>query len=195
MTFGAYAIVTVMNTRRTSLAVVVVSLVIAALATAAPRRSCSYVIPDGYIGWVCIEFGVAAAPPTPVEDGRFVFVIPGSGILLTSSELEYGVGPIDEYVQAVEAGRIVLARGTHGEGGLIWGVSNGKRFRGVMADGDVPESRTLESTHKVFYVGSEEQFANFGDLHRNEHMRPLPGPLDPVTGALRNVTLPSPAPN
>lgn len=44
-----------------------------------------FLIPEGYVGWVRVDFGVAGAPPLPAEDGYYVLKIPLTGRLKTSS--------------------------------------------------------------------------------------------------------------
>jgi hypothetical protein len=49
-----------------------------------------YLVPDGFSGWVMIEFEVAGAPPLPSEDGQRLFIVPRDGTLQTSSPQELG---------------------------------------------------------------------------------------------------------
>jgi hypothetical protein len=44
-----------------------------------------FLIPEGYVGWVRVDFDVASAPALPIEDGYYVFKFPTSGRLQTSS--------------------------------------------------------------------------------------------------------------
>jgi hypothetical protein len=52
------------------------------------RRTLPYrfLIPEGYVGWIRIDFNVAGAPELPMEDGYYVFRFPESGRLQTSSD-------------------------------------------------------------------------------------------------------------
>jgi hypothetical protein len=54
------------------------------------RHPYHYLIPDGYVGWVKVEFNVKNAPTLPFEDGHYIFKIPNSGLLQTSSDDEIG---------------------------------------------------------------------------------------------------------
>ena len=56
-----------------------------------------YLIPDGYIGEIRIEYGVKKAPALPLEEGRHLLVIPRSGILQTSTQLDQRWCPISDY--------------------------------------------------------------------------------------------------
>lgn len=44
-----------------------------------------FLIPEGYVGWIRVDFDVSNAPPLPVEDGFYIFKFPESGRLQTSS--------------------------------------------------------------------------------------------------------------
>lgn len=49
-----------------------------------------YYLPEGFEGWVTIQFEREGSPPLEKKDGAFEIYIPQSGILETSSELETG---------------------------------------------------------------------------------------------------------
>src|SRR6185436_15204484 len=61
------------------------------------RRPSRYLIPEGYVGWVQINFGVENAPEIPIEDGHFLFIFPSAGLIETSSEIQYGSATDDYY--------------------------------------------------------------------------------------------------
>jgi hypothetical protein len=44
-----------------------------------------FLIPEGYVGWVRVDFDVASSPELPIEEGYYVFKFPKSGRLQTSS--------------------------------------------------------------------------------------------------------------
>ena len=44
-----------------------------------------FLIPEGYVGWIRVDFDVPGAPALPVEDGFYIFKFPESGRLQTSS--------------------------------------------------------------------------------------------------------------
>ena len=54
------------------------------------RRPSRFLIPDGYTGWVRVEFEVPGAASLPIESGQYVIKIPPNGILQTSSLEQYG---------------------------------------------------------------------------------------------------------
>jgi hypothetical protein len=51
------------------------------------RKSLPYrfLIPEGYVGWIRVDFNVPGAPPLPVEDGFYIFKFSETGRLQTSS--------------------------------------------------------------------------------------------------------------
>ena len=68
-------------------ALVIGLLVALNVASSVPLRDkypLRFLIPEGYVGWVRIDFNVKDAPPFPVEDGFYVVKIPDTGRLRTS---------------------------------------------------------------------------------------------------------------
>ena len=102
-----------------------------------------YEIPEGFTGWVLIEFGRTNCPPLSKQDGKLVFKIGSDGRLCTSSHPEYGWAK-DLYCY-VGRSRTELRSTGWGGGGLIWGSSIG----GVQGE---------KVTHETFFVGTEAQF-------------------------------------
>ncbi len=50
-------------------------------------QSFDLIFPDGYRGWVRIDFGSPTAPPLPMEDGAYRVVVPPSGVVQTATRL------------------------------------------------------------------------------------------------------------
>jgi hypothetical protein len=48
-------------------------------------RAYRFLIPEGYVGWVRVDFDVPGAPELPVDDGFYIFKFQKSGRLQTSS--------------------------------------------------------------------------------------------------------------
>lgn len=40
-----------------------------------------FLIPEGYVGWIRVDFDVSGAPRLPIEDGFYIFEFPESGRL------------------------------------------------------------------------------------------------------------------
>jgi hypothetical protein len=127
------------------------------------RRPSRYLIPEGYDGWIRVNFTVKDAPPLPVEEGYYLFKFPASGLLETSSDLEYGSASDEYYYYSGDSRRKLRATGW-GEGGMIWGEYNG-------SSGNSPERTNV---HEGFFVGTEEEFNKYGPL-RDENGNPRVG--------------------
>ncbi len=52
-----------------------------------PRKTYRYLIPDGYIGYVQVNFKVSQAPPLTMEDGFYLIKFPPAGVFSTSSDM------------------------------------------------------------------------------------------------------------
>jgi len=125
--------------------ILVAAVLLGAACVADSRPVSVFEIPDGYQGWVAIEFGRAECPPTPIVDGKLLFRIPSSGYLCTSSAPTFGVAK-DEY-WFVGKQRTPIHETGWGGGGLIW-------------DGATGESEVAGKPKREFlnfFVGSEEQ--------------------------------------
>jgi len=109
------------------------------------RRSSSFLIPEGYVGWVRVEFESSGAAPVPVEDGEYIFRIPPSGLLKTSSAEQYGWAK-DHYYYESKGGVRMLSDTGQNEN-LIWGKIN-------CEESGSQGNRAYEE----FFVGTEEQF-------------------------------------
>ncbi|MGA9132084.1 MAG: DUF6843 domain-containing protein [Terriglobales bacterium] len=110
------------------------------------RHSSRFLIPEGYVGWVRVEFQVNGASPMPVEGGEYLFTFPPSGVLRTSSSEEYGWAK-DHYFYYSEKGTRMLPATSAGGGGLIWGKINGEE---TGSQG--------KRKYEEFFVGTEQQF-------------------------------------
>ena len=60
------------------------------------RTPNKYLIPQGYVGWVCVEYSVKGAPTLPSVSGYNVIRVPMNGDLKTSSIPQSG-SAIDEF--------------------------------------------------------------------------------------------------
>ena len=127
------------------------------------RRPTRYLIPDGYVGWVRIDYKVKEAPALPVEDGFYVVKFPSDGHLRTSSQIEYGWAQ-DEYYYVSGSDRKLLKLTGWGKGGMIWGGFNGSQ-------------QGIDETYEGVFIGTEEQFKSLGVNSKNENGRPKVGPV------------------
>jgi hypothetical protein len=134
------------------------------------RVSQTHLIPDGYTGWVSVEYGVKEAPPLPVEDGRLVFRYDDQGELETSTEFVEGWA-LDGYYYVAGETRRPLRQGLPGFHGRIWG--NHTRSQ-MVTQVDGRTVRTGVSTG--FFVGTEEQYKTAQQQWREDLLHGIPHP-------------------
>jgi len=72
---------------------------------APPRMPVRYILPPDFAGPVKIYYDMENADPIPVEDGVRIIEIPPSGIVLTSSDPDYGQA-VDEFLRATGDGEL-----------------------------------------------------------------------------------------
>lgn len=89
------------------------------------RSPSRYLIPKNYIGWVKAYFEVKDAPPLLLEDGHYLLRFPSNGKVETSSKIEYGVAPTDDYYYYSDDTRQPLELGRSDGKGMIWAEHNG----------------------------------------------------------------------
>jgi Family of unknown function (DUF6843) len=110
------------------------------------RPALRFLIPDGYTGWIRIEFEVPGAPPLPMEGGQYILKIPPDGILRTSSGHQYGWAKDHYYYYSAQGTRPLPDSGS---AALIWGKINGE---GSGAAG--------KQQYEELFVGTKDQFKN-----------------------------------
>ena len=110
------------------------------------RSPYRYLIPDGYVGWVEMKFGIADAPELPVHEGFRIAKFPPAGVLKTSSKLQNGWAK-DEYYYYKADAKEKLSEGY--QTGLINGGATGLR------GGDSHQSLW-------FFVGTYDQYMKHG---------------------------------
>lgn len=134
------------------------------------RRPDRYLIPQGYVGWVIVEYEVKAAPALQREDGHDLYKIPGAGRLETSSPHEDGAAH-DEYFYIGSKGRRAIPFTGWGDGGMIWGSSISDGSIGV---GDDKGMRTIQTPPtETFFVGTEQQFQKAGAAPYSKQMQKI----------------------
>lgn len=160
-----------MNKIRSLSLMLALSLVsVAATCQDQTRRPSRYLIPQGYVGWVRIDFNIKDSPPLPLEAGFYLFKFPESGRIQTSSNMEYGAAPDEHYYYAGDDRKALRSSGWGG-GGLIWAGFNGG-------------AQGAKEVHEYFFVGTEAQLKEFGWKEKDEeHLCPKVGPLLPLPAA------------
>lgn len=139
----------------TAIGVIVLGVWLAPGMHHASRPPSRYLVPDGYVGWVRVEYGVPGAPPLSMEDGRVVFKFPPEAVLRTSSPERFGWAK-DEFFYYREGTLRPLQQSGRGGGGTVWGRINGEA---MTASG--------KRQYEEFFVGSEPQFRQAVNLQEN----------------------------
>jgi hypothetical protein len=113
-------------------------------ARSSTRHSSRFLIPEGYTGWIRVEFEVQSAAPLSMEDGEYVLKIPADGILRTSSREQYGWARDHYYYESAGGVRPLPDSGALG---LIWGKINGEE-----------SGASGKQEFEEFFVGTAQQF-------------------------------------
>lgn len=109
----------------------------------APER---YLIPNGFTGWVRIDYQQKGAPSLPSENGHRLLKLNPQGAAATSSNAPSGHGADDFFSYSTDAEhRVPLSNAGVCKDGMIWGLQ-------TMID-----SRTSMPFTR-FFVGTEEQY-------------------------------------
>jgi hypothetical protein len=119
-----------------------------------------FLIPDGYTGWLLLEYKVKDGRPVPIENGVKIFKFPSNGVLNTSSPGPER-GAEDEYLFYFPDGSLheICADYRNGKG-MIWGKHEGSKG-GIM-------------DQFGFFIGTEEQFKKYRS--RITHPGSIPAP-------------------
>jgi hypothetical protein len=123
------------------------------------RRPSRYLVPQGYVGWINIYFDVKDASPVTIEEDHYLFRIPSSGELKTSSSMAAGTAFDDYYYYDESDNRKQLESTGWDEGGMVWAESYGNDTEGRK--------------YERFFVGTEEQLRNSG-FKMDKQVGPIP---------------------
>jgi hypothetical protein len=89
------------------------------------RTPIRYLIPEGYIGWIEIDYDPAKGVPPEREDKYMVFRIPANGRLITSARYEAGWASDEHFYYDAKGERKRLTETLSGRGGMVWGGHDG----------------------------------------------------------------------
>ncbi len=116
-----------------------------------------FLVPEGYVGWLLLEYNIKDAEPAPTVGDTKTFQFPRTGMLNTSSPGPER-GAEDQYFYYFPDGSLREISQNYAAGkGMIWGQHEGSR-NGVMS-------------HFGFFAGTEEQYKRF------QSQATHPGPL------------------
>jgi hypothetical protein len=108
------------------------------------HRAARFLIPEGYTGWIRVEFEVPGAPPLPMENGQYILKIPPDGVLRTSSSEQYGWAQDHYYYDSAQG---VRALPESGPTELVWGRINGEK-----------SAASGKRKYEEFFVGTAQEF-------------------------------------
>ena len=114
-----------------------------------------FLVPEGYVGWLRVEYDVECSAPIPVQDGARVFRFTSAGVLETSSPMPENTAERQYFYYAADGSERNLAADYRSGNGMIWQ--------------ERPGSRGGKMSMFVFFVGTQKQSKD----------RPLPGFLPP----------------
>jgi hypothetical protein len=120
----------------------------------APDRSLplsKFLIPEGYVGWLRVEYDVECFPPIPSEDGVRILRFTDANVLETSSPMPGDAAERQYFYYSADGLERDLAADYGSGNGMIWQERRG--------------SRGGKMSMFIFFVGTEEQ----------TKPRPLPG--------------------
>jgi len=107
-----------------------------------------YLVPNGYVGWICVHYGVPDAPPL-TKEGRFsVLSFDADGVVRTSDHGKPGTGYEDQFFYVAGTERKAIPSTDIGGGGtfgrpsdpqyryvfFMWIGADRARFRPAIAD-------------------------------------------------------------
>jgi len=119
-----------------------------------------FLVPDGYVGWVLLEYNVKDAEPVPMDGVAKVFKFPSSGALNTSSTGPERGADDGYFYYSPDAPLHQIPTDYRNGKAMIWGQHEGTR-KGALAQFG-------------FFVGSEEQYKKHQS--RATHPGPITAP-------------------
>jgi hypothetical protein len=131
---------------------IIAMFVVAGLLIRNARMPQDHLVPEGYTGWCTATYGVAGAPPLPVEGGHRILRYDANGVLETSSPFEEGIA-VDNYYYVSGDERRHLRQRPPGMEGEIWHAYTSSQ-RVTRAGGQIVRT----GVQTGFFVGTEEQY-------------------------------------
>ena len=113
-------------------------------------------IPDGYVGWIQVNYGVKGTPPLPNWRGFRFHKFGRDGEIRTSSPLTYGWAKDKIFYSTANGWKELATTALEGKG-MIWGSGTGD---GEIVSRDNKGKKTITRTPKTFtaFIGTWKQF-------------------------------------
>lgn len=135
---------------------------IAAGLLACSPKGYKVILPEKYVGWVEVSFGVEGTEALPERDGFLVLAIPPDGRVVTSSQIRTSPKR-DEFYFSTATGLVP------GEPNLAgWTVQSAESVK-----------RGGDEVVLYLFFGTRDQYQAFKDL-KDEHGNPIPGIRSPA---------------
>jgi hypothetical protein len=150
-------------------------LSVASAQNAATARAYRFLIPEGYVGWVRVDFNIAGAPELPIEDGFYVFKFPKSGRLQTSSS-DNRISRHDEYYYYSDTTKYKLENSA-----TLPNCAVLQEFSGPGTANYIPVAH-----YRYILIGPESHLADY--LSINSKNIPKEADLLPKVGAMKWLT-------
>jgi len=123
------------------------------------RQPDLYLVPNGYVGWLHVEYGVKGAPSLPVRWGYRVYKFSRSGKIRTSSPLLFGWAKDKIYYTTPKGWKELKVTLNEGAG-MVWGETLSGSANPVVTKFDAKGNRTeipVPATSDKF-IGTWKQF-------------------------------------
>lgn len=109
-----------------------------------------FLVPEGYVGWIRVDFNAKDAPALPVEGDHLVFRIPESGYLRTPAKYLCG-WPHELYYYSGDSRRQLDARRM-------------MRWNGFAGGGEPTAEKEMAD---YIFIGTEDEFSKYGRANRD----------------------------
>lgn len=129
---------------------------IATAGVAQNRRPDLIIIPDGYVGWIQVNYGVKGAPALPNWKGSRLHKFGRDAEIRTSSPTTDGWAK-DKYFYSTQKGWKQLLQTTNGGNGMVWGKPQAVA-KSLML---MPRARKSKFTRPKLSPLSSEHGGNF----------------------------------
>ncbi|HEX8136061.1 MAG TPA: hypothetical protein VF544_00580 [Pyrinomonadaceae bacterium] len=141
-------------------------------------RPYRYLVPEGYVGWVRVDFNVKEGTTPTVEDGFYMLKIPASGRLQTTIDDDEKLFLENEYYYFCSDSKQRLEVDQSQTTCMIRG-----EFQGPNYLNDV-----IPSKYRYFFVGPVEEYEKYRFAGENLENIKLGSDRLPKTGSMRPLT-------
>lgn len=122
-------------------------------------RSSTYLIPNGFVGRIRVQYDIQRSPALPIEAGRYLIRIPITGTLQTSTSLPHGWHDLEDfyYVNGNTRMRLPVKDEPY---------RTGTTPPPAMVRGGGVGSGTNMPVTEEWFIGTNQQYLDFSKTHR-----------------------------